>query len=175
MIPVPGYPKYVAYRDGRILSLRTGRVMRPRLSGKGYRQVTLWNAAGHRSFYVHHIIAGIFIGERPPKMETNHKNGDKTDNSVENLEYVTSSQNKEHARDTLGLNRGSNALHSKISERQAREIRRLAAQRVGYPSIARRFGVTRSTVCDIHRRRTWKHVDLEAEFIAQGAERREEP
>ncbi len=158
MIPIPKYPQYVARRDGRIVSLRTGRAMSPRASGKGYRQVTLWNDDGRRSFYIHHIIADLFIGRRPHGLETNHKNGDKTDNSAKNLEYLTSSQNKEHARNVLGVYCGSRARASKLNESQVRRIRRLAAKRTAYQHIAESFGITKATVCDIHCRRTWKHL-----------------
>jgi hypothetical protein len=45
---------------------------------------------------VHRLVAEHFIGEIPPKMVINHKNFDKSDNRVDNLEIVTSSQNRLH-------------------------------------------------------------------------------
>ena len=47
--------------------------------------------------YVHKVVALTFLGSRPIGFQINHKNGVKTDNRVENLEFVTPSRNRRHA------------------------------------------------------------------------------
>lgn len=56
-----------------------------------------------KTTYYHYVVALSFIGERPKKYTINHKNGIKTDNRVENLEYVTYKYNNDHAV-KIGLN-----------------------------------------------------------------------
>jgi hypothetical protein len=76
------------------------RILRPRthpsgylyigcFKGKGPNKVRLWRR-------VHRVVAEAFIGKIPKKMVINHKDFDKHNNSIENLEIVTSSQNSIH-------------------------------------------------------------------------------
>ncbi len=55
-----------------------------------------------KKFYVHRLLAQAFLGGIKPKQEVNHKDGDKTNNSLNNLEVVSSSENKKHAYQVLG-------------------------------------------------------------------------
>jgi transposase len=74
---------------------------------------------------LHALVALAFLGPRPTdKHEVNHLNGVKTDNTVENLQWVTRSENIKHAFDT-GLKpslTGSNAPSSKLTAEQVKEI-----------------------------------------------------
>ena len=46
---------------------------------------------------IHRLVLDAFVGEKLKGMQCNHKNGIKTDNKLENLEWVTPSQNRKHA------------------------------------------------------------------------------
>ncbi|CAK0904265.1 unnamed protein product [Prorocentrum cordatum] len=65
----------------------------------GYRTVTISSDGVKKQFKVHRLVARRFLGRGPIpwNMEVNHKDGDKANNCVENLEYVTRSQNMTHA------------------------------------------------------------------------------
>jgi hypothetical protein len=69
-------------------------------TGAKYQAVSMFN----KLKYVHHIVAEIFLGQRPLGFQINHINGNRHDNRPENLEYCTVQQNIQHAYD-LGLNR----------------------------------------------------------------------
>jgi len=85
---------------------RKGRILNPPISKSGYRdaQVTIRRKT-LRSF-VHRLVAKAFLGPCPPGKQVNHKDGVKTNNRVENLEYVTHKENALHAY-RLGLMTGN--------------------------------------------------------------------
>ena len=106
---VKGYEGlYEASTDGEVRSIarRTtkGGILKLYVSPhNGYAYVTLSKNNKRKTKRVHRLIATAFWGDRPEK-QINHKNGDKTDNRLSNLEYCTQSENMKHAYDT-GLER----------------------------------------------------------------------
>lgn len=69
----------------------------------GYLRVCLYKEGTKTYLYVHRLVALAFIGKPEHKDQVNHINGEKADNSAENLEWVTSQENNAHAYVT-GLN-----------------------------------------------------------------------
>jgi len=74
------------------------------LAKNGYYVVNLNKDGVSKTTYIHHIIASHFIGERPKGYTINHIDGNKTNNSIYNLEYCTYLENNQHAK-RLGLNK----------------------------------------------------------------------
>jgi len=97
---IPGYEGlYLINCKGEILSLRSGKIRKCTRSGRGYRKVSL---SGHdhkkRQILVHRLVAEAFIGQpKDGRSQVNHKNLDKSDNRLENLEWVTPEENMRHA------------------------------------------------------------------------------
>ena len=105
--PVPGFDNYFATRDGRIFSTSKGRVREIAKSSydkDGYLKATL--AKDKRSICLrkHRVVALTFIGYSD--LMINHKNGNKSDNRVENLEYVDERENQSHWRKDKGYGVG---------------------------------------------------------------------
>ncbi len=86
---------------GHIRNKRTGKIHGVRKTGSGYVRVNLVVKGERHQFAAHRLVAIAFLGDRS-ELEVNHKNGVKMDNRVENLEWVTRSENELHSRYSLG-------------------------------------------------------------------------
>lgn len=124
----------------------------------GYLQVCVYYDHQRKYPYVHSLVAEAFLGDRPSGHVVGHKDDNKLNNCVENLEYLTPSQNTLNAFRTGRClpNRGERSGSTPLTHVDVREIksRRLESSRV----LGEEFGVSRSTIDNIKRGRTWAHV-----------------
>lgn len=127
------------------------------VSHGGYFRVVLHVRGKRIKRFVHRLITEAFLGPVPPGHCVNHLNGDKQDNRLTNLEYVTFSGNNQHA-SALGLiAHGERHGMALLTEVQVRQIRRLLAFGESCFDIAKSFGVSRFAVSDIKRGKSWRH------------------
>ena len=87
----------------RILANGKTRPVKNRPSGNGYYTVCLSDHCKKKTFAVHRLVAETFL-RVPTDMEVNHKDGNKLNNNVDNLEWVTQKQNQHHAIQVLSKN-----------------------------------------------------------------------
>ena len=170
---IPGSDGYYSVSDlGRVRSepiqvtrvgRQRGRVLTAYPDTKGYPQFRMCvPGKAPRTMKVHRAVALAFLGPRPTECQINHRSGDKTDNRVSNLEYVTCRANVRHAWDH-GLRRaeqtrGERCGTAKLNEDAVRHMRRLRGQRT-LAELAQEFGVSTTSVSSVLNRRTWKHVN----------------
>jgi hypothetical protein len=125
----------------------------------GYRQVNLYLYGQVKHFYVHRLVADAFLGRIPAGFEVNHKDGNKDNNGVDNLEIFTSEANLQHAREHGLIPMRGEASHlAKLTEREVREIRLARANGERAAAVAARFGICERSVYGIWAKSTWKHV-----------------
>lgn len=127
-------------------------VLKPRYDRYGYLYAAL-GAGRYRK--IHRLVAAAFIRNPDGKPQVNHSNGIKDDNRVENLEWVTNSENHKHAH-RIGLCR-PNAV--KLKESQVRDIRRLLSDGArSCADIARSYGMSRHAISAIKTGETWSRL-----------------
>ena len=95
------FTRYEVSNLGRVRNARTDLVLRPRKRRDGYLDVMLFYKGQAKRCLVHKLVATAFVEGWREGLEVNHKNGVKTDNRDENLEWVTRSENNQHAHDVL--------------------------------------------------------------------------
>jgi hypothetical protein len=151
---------YQVSSTGQVRSLkRGGRLMSPAVSRTGYYQVNLYLEGRVKHFYVHRLVAAAFIKPIPEGMEVNHKDGDKSNNDVDNLEIVTAEENLRHARETgLMPSGGERSPVAKLTEEEVGEIREAKVRGERAALVAARFGVCERTIYGIWERKTWRQV-----------------
>lgn len=91
--PVEGFEDYLVSDEGRIYSLKTKKFRKPTKTSKGYLQVNLSKSGKVKRFLVHRLVAEAFI-PNPLNLDTvDHINNIKTDNRVENLQWLSREDN----------------------------------------------------------------------------------
>lgn len=134
------------------IQLINERILKPDLR-RGYKYVSVSKNGIKKGFLVHRLVGFHFLNSIEGKNEINHKNGIKTDNRVENLEWVNSSENQKHAV-KIGLQfSGSKHTNSKLNDDQIIEIRDSIKS---YSFLALEYNVSKSTISNIKTFKTYK-------------------
>jgi len=168
---IPNFSRYEASNFGKLRSSNyknsgKTKVLKPALSSDGYLKTMLLNDQGvYKSWTVHKFITLAFYGLISKGLEINHIDGVKTNNNIDNLEYVTKSQNVKHAYD-MGLataQRGSLNGNSKLKESDVEDIRNTAksgGRYYGRKNLAAKYNVSEAHIKDIvnRRRNIWHGV-----------------
>ena len=151
--------RFFATNEGKIWDSKREKYMAQISQGQGYFQIRFKIEGVKKGLLVHRIIAKTFI-PNPQKLPfVNHKNGIKTDNRIENLEWCTAKQNVHHAMKT-GLSRflkGTETWNAKLSNKKIQSIR-LNSKGLSQRKLAQIYNVSHATIGNIMRKKTWRHV-----------------
>ena len=173
--PITGYENYSVSNLGRIkrnyhkrIDRPAGEILKNQINVRNkYAYIKLFGHQGSKFIRIHKLVAIEFLGPPPtPKHVINHKDGIKSNNIVENLEWVTRGENNRHARET-GLwkskgkplaARGEKHGMSKLTDEQAKEIFEAPRTKGMRILLSQKYGVGTGVISAIRYRRTWKHI-----------------
>ena len=148
-------PGYYIYKNGRVWSGRLQRFLPVSLDGKGYQKVSIRFNKTTVNRTIHRLMAIHFIPNPNNLPQVNHKDGNKLNNNLDNLEWCTAQYNTKHSRDVLGRCVGTLNGRCVLTPNQVVEI---FLSPLGPKVLSERFGITPGTVCHIKAKRIWKSV-----------------
>lgn len=144
--------RYEASINGEIRHIGNKNIRKARVNRCGYLQMNFSRNDGkgkNITVLVHRLIALTFLDNPNNLPEINHKDGNKQNNAVSNLEYCTASKNQKHAY-KMGLQKplkGEEHPSAKLTNKQAQEIRKIYKEkRISQQKIAGFFNVSLKTV-----------------------------
>ena len=144
---------YVITKQGEVIKKRNGRKVKPQPNGKGYLRVSI----GGKLQFVHRLVAELYIPNPDNKMQVNHKDGNKLNNSVDNLEWVTNQENRNHAVDNLLHRQGENCSWAKLTQKDVEFIR--SDKVMTQKQLAEKFNVSVYTIRAVKQGKSWKAVE----------------
>lgn len=140
--------KYSVTSNGYVYSFKgRKKELIGKVSSSGYRTILISHNNKPNHLLVHRLVAICFIDNPDNKRTVNHKDGNKLNNNVYNLEWMTDSENVIHARDS-GM-----YSNCKITMEIAVKIR---ADKDKYGLIAEKYGISKSQVSSIKQNLRWK-------------------
>lgn len=168
-VPIVGFEdKYAITDTGDVISVKrqgtTGSALKHQIMSNGYHRVTLRDNGRKQQFYVHRLVAEHFLQNPLNKPCVNHKDGNKGNNKIQNLEWCTYAENMTHAiRNQLSHTPhfcGEQHPMHKVSAEDVSIIRRMSADGTDHVAIAKLFGITKEQVHNIVVKKHWKDVIL---------------
>jgi hypothetical protein len=175
-VPIEPYTEfYEVSTEGRVRSkdrvvterntlkkrISKGRIITPKRSGN-YLGVSLFAGEQSERFYIHRLVALTFIQNPEEKPCVNHKNRNREDNTVSNLEWVTYKENTEHMYTLKDWEtnpvKGTDHHDARFNDEQIRKLRLEWKPGDKTTKIAKHYNVTPRTIYKILSGDTWKHI-----------------
>ena len=153
---------YFIFTDGSIFNATTNHELKQYKDKDGYPTVCLSNKGKHWTIHVHRLVALTFIPNPLNKPEVNHIDGNKSNNDISNLEWVTGSENVRHAylnglHDNVAI--GEKHGMNKYTEKQIKHVCQLLEENSNtLNEIAELTNVPKSTIHDIISEKYWTHI-----------------
>ena len=165
-LKVLGGKKYYVQEDGVIISYASGKELKQRFNADGYLEVTVGKEGKRRTVRVHRIVAEAFVPiprkyQKIPRkyLEVHHKDGNRANPHVSNLEWVTHQENVRRAYERGSYNRkGINNGRAMFAEADVLAIRKMYALGVRQAELAKLYGRGWSTIHNIVNGLTWTHI-----------------
>lgn len=158
--PIKGYENFYSISDmGNVRRdvngtglCKKNRILKPGLK-TGYYFVVLSKNGFQKCFRIAHLVIEHFLGPRPKTFDINHRNGIKTDNKINNLEYVSRSENIRHA-----FKNGLCPKRTKLTQTKIKEIRNCLKNGMEQKVIAKKYNCSQPTISCINRNTIWSYV-----------------
>ena len=163
---IKDYPNYEVSNKGQIrffeMKIKKWIILERVRQPTGYKVIRLFSGIQRKRSCLHTLILEAFISPRPEGFVGNHKDGNKVNDDIRNLEWIDKSADINHAYQT-GLHnapdmRGEKHPGVKLKEGDVKKIRRLRINGMKLAQIAELFNVTKGNIHLITSRQRWKHI-----------------
>ena len=156
----------IAYEDyfqisnrGYLYSKRTNKILKTYIRPSGYECVATKVNGTNLCFRIHRLVAQAFIPNPLNKPEVNHKDGNKLNNNVENLEWTTSSENMLHAYDT-GLANAKAGIDNTNAKLTIEDIKFIKNSMESCRKLGKIFNVHHTQISRVKRNVAYKNADI---------------
>lgn len=157
----PEYPNYAVSRCGKVFRISTQKEMAQNLMGTpSYMYTRTCHDNVAKNVRVHRMIALTWIVNDSPETKTqvNHIDGDKLNNSLDNLEWVTVAQNQQHGKSKILSNIGENLYNATLTEEQVHEVCKKLVEGYRTKDLAKEYNVTNDAVRKLKAGDTYFHI-----------------
>lgn len=152
--------KYEVSELGQVINRCTGKILKNHLTTNGYYDTSIYVGKKQKHFLIHRLIAEHFIPNPNNLLFVNHIDGNKLNNKLSNLEWVTSSENALHSVRT-GLShvrRGIEHHRNAFSNEDILDIRNLLKTGLSQSKIAKMYNVSQTAISKIKLGKRWAHI-----------------
>ena len=146
---------------GRIMRASTGRVLRASANDRGYERISIVSNRRAAMYSVHRLVAEAFIPNPENKPQVNHINGKKSDNSITNLEWATSSDNIRHRVRVMGQLVGERSGNSKLRHIEVVAMRTVLFDNHTNKEIQKMIGKPVDAIDQAMRGKSWAHLNAD--------------
>lgn len=144
-------------RRSNSFRLQKEMIKKKRVTSFGYETVLLSINKKYKHYFVHVLVAKHFISPKPsPNHQVNHVDGNKLNNHVSNLEWVTPGENRKHGF-RLGLINQDGEKHPS-AKLNNKNVIHILTSKGSSGSLSKKFGVTVSTINRIRAKKSWVHI-----------------
>lgn len=156
--------EYIISNYGTIYDPATHKYRKLKRHHKGYLKCSFIINGKYKSKFVHRLVLMTFNPvDDMEKLQVDHIDGNKENNRLDNLEWVTNSENTRRAIEK-GLwdncfPSGNKSHHHKLSEEEVSHIKYYLLQKYSYDKIAEMFNISKSTIAQIAKGKTWKNIE----------------
>lgn len=133
----------------------------------GYKFVQLYDSNKSKNITIHRLVAETFLNNSQKLECVNHIDGNKHNNSINNLEWCSNSYNHKHATMTGLKAKGDDVYSSKLNDNSVHAIMYFLKKGLSHSEISKAFNVSRPTISLISKGKTWKHITLTGEELKE--------
>ena len=151
--------RFIIMKNG-IKRFHKGKIRNTKFNNRGYEMVTISVSGKEKTCLIHRLVAMTFIPNISSLPEVNHKDNDKSNNCILNLEWITSKDNHAHAvKEGFRNQSGQNGINSKLKNEDVIKIRKLYNRKsFNQRELAEIFDVSQSSIGRIIRRDSYKDI-----------------
>lgn len=153
------FERYIVGQDGVITSKYNGKPLSVHVDKKGYHRVNIHLDEGKKTYLLHRVVALMHLPNPRGLPQINHIDGDKSNNSVTNLEWCTGKENVKHSVDVGLVKRGSDRPNAKLTDEQVLLMRELRnTKKCTYYELAEMFNISYQSAHRVCARLTYTHL-----------------